>query len=556
MVQLQNHVPFALLSKAQNLGRLPSSQIIQFVVPLKVANEKKLEEVIRRQQTIGDSQFGQFLTPTQFAEQFGASSEDIAQVSSYLLSRGVTVKEVSENHLFLSAEATVAAVEGAFQVQMNQYETLHHSVVFSNNSNPTIPQDISRKIEGVVGLNSFAMPHHHFEVLNARAGAPPGAAPGGGLAPTDLKKAYGMTGLSQTGLGQTIAMVEFDGYTASDINSYGQQFGIAIPPLQNVLVDGFSGTPTPATQKNSGAIEVTLDIEIAMALAPASKIMVYEGPVPTTDASFEKSMIDVLAKIATDNMAKVVSISWGAPETVISSATLKSENNLFMQLASQGQSVFVASGDTGAYDDGTNLGVDDPAAQPYVTGVGGTNLSMTAAGYGSETTWANQSSKTGGGGGISVVWPQPSWQMGLNTNANLGSSSQRMVPDVSLDADPATGYAVFYNGSWTVVGGTSCAAPAWAAFTALVNQQRASLSMSTLGFANAPIYRIANSMAYADTFNDIADSSTNLLYPAVAGFDLATGWGTIKGAKLFQSLTNSTLPPTPPLTLKVTSVNP
>ncbi len=200
-------------------------------------------------------------------------------------------------------------------------------------------------------------------------------------------------------------------------------------------------------------------------------------------------------------------------------------------MAAQGQTIFAASGDSGAYDNRSNtslLSVDDPAAQPYMTAAGGTSLTTAGAGgaWKSETTWS------GGGGGISVQWPLPTWQQGVATAANKASTAMRNVPDVSLDADPYTGYSIFLNGGWYLYGGTSCAAPLWAAFTALVNQQRQANGNAPLGFANPIIYSLAN----ASNFHDIADGSTNQYYPAVTGYDDATGWGSFNGAFLLTAL--------------------
>jgi len=296
-----------------------------------------------------------------------------------------------------------------------------------------------------------------------------------------------------------------------------------------VLVDGYSGA------SGSGAAEVTLDIELQAALATgASKILVYEGPNTTA------GVIDTYNKIATDNIAKEISTSWGEAEQYETSTTRTAEQTAFKQMAAQGQTIYAAAGDSGAYDyRRTKPAVDDPASQPYMCGVGGTSLTTNGAGgsYKSETTWNGGSISAGaGGGGISSVWPIPSYQSGVVSAASKGSTTYRNVPDVSLDADPNTGYAVYYNGGWTIYGGTSCAAPLWAAFTALVNQQRASAGKAPLGQANPAIYATAKSSAYSLDFHDIADGSTNLYYPAVKGYDDATGWGSFQGSALLGAL--------------------
>ena len=225
-------------------------------------------------------------------------------------------------------------------------------------------------------------------------------------------------------------------------------------------------------------------------------------------------------------------------------------------MAAQGQSLFSATGDNGAYDDGRTLSVDDPGSQPYVTGVGGTTLVTNGTGgaYAAETAWgvfydlSNPSSTqggsfgVGGGGGFSTIWPAPSYQSILNP-----TPAMRSVPDVALDADPQTGYAIYYNGGFAGYGGTSAAAPLWAGFTALVNQQRTAAGKAPIGFLNPAIYQIGASAAYTADFHDIT-SGSNLYYPAVPGYDNASGWGSFIGDALLSTLVNG-LPAAPTATL-------
>jgi kumamolisin len=174
--------------------------------------------------------------------------------------------------------------------------------------------------------------------------------------------------------------------------------------------------------------------------------------------------------------------------------------------------------------------------------VGGTSLQTVTPGgaWQSETTWNNGSATAGaGGGGISGSWPIPSYQSGVVSSQSLGSTTMRNVPDVSLNADPNEGYSIYLQGSWSVWGGTSAAAPLWAAFTALVNQERASTGRQPIGFLNLTVYKVAGGARYASDFHDIVDGSTNLYYPAVKGFDDATGWGTFIGSGLLADLTTA-----------------
>jgi kumamolisin len=229
-------------------------------------------------------------------------------------------------------------------------------------------------------------------------------------------------------------------------------------------------------------------------------------------------------------------------ETDYPTSYLESESAAFKAMAAAGMSVFAASGDAGAFEN-TSVNtptVADPASQPYVVAVGGTRLSTNSSGkYLSETTWNDGSAEAGAsGGGISEVWAQPSWQSGITLGQNKASASMRNLPDVSLNADPSTGYSIYLNGAWSVYGGTSCATPIWAAFTAVVNQARATSGLSVLGFPNPYLYRLGqNATRSGSDFHDISDSSWNLFYSALTGFDDATGWGSLNGGGMFQDLT-------------------
>ena len=550
MVRVGNHVPLIAMARSQHIGRLPSNQPMSLAVALNVNDEAALGRLIERLHDPSDALYGQFLTPDEFTQQFAPTQQQFDEVAKYLGDRGLVVAYTHPNRMIIDVTGSASDVENAFQLEMHQYQTPEGQTAFAPNVDPLVSDAVSSRIAGVVGLSSFGNRKSHAHIRPAlQQPLQVGSGPGGALSPSDIKKAYNLSGLTQTGTGQTLALFELDGYTPSDITGYTKQFGITAPPLQNILVDTATGAA------GAGAGEVTLDIELMMAIAPGvTKILVYEGP--NSDAG----VIDTYAKIANDNLAKEVSTSWGGAEDQMVASTMIAEKNAFMQMASQGQSIFAAAGDSGAYDDGTNLSVDDPASDPYVVGVGGTNLKLSGTQtYVSESTWAIPASggnaAQGGGGGISTQWTLPSWQAGIASKANLGSTAMRMVPDVSLDADPNTGYAFFYKGAFGIVGGTSCAAPLWAAFTALINEQRLINKTPVLGFANPAIYQLASSANYALNFHDIADGSTNLHFPTTTAYDLATGWGSFNGTSLFNSLVSPVLPPMIPAGLALTPHN-
>ena len=530
------------MAASKDLGHVDPGMSVHVLIPLAVHNADQLANLITRQHIPGDALYGEFLTPSEFSATFGPTPDDAAAVAQYLSLNGFTNIVADPSNAYVLAEAEVPQVEHALSLELHNYQTPEGLMAYGPTNEPTVPPEIASRIQGIYGLHSFSQHRHH--ALRANAGI--GSGPQGGLTPADFRTAYGLDKVTATGKGQKLALFELDGYALSDITAYATQFNLrAILSPMNILVDGFSGKPTKGTA--SGQPEVTLDIELALAVAPAVQVLVYEAP--NTEAGYLQEWM----KIASDNLAKAVSTSWGAAEDLNSAADLATENMIFMQMAAQGQSVFAAAGDDGAYDDPNmmkTLEVDDPGSQPYVTSVGGTTLAVNAGlSYKNETVWSDAASVSGGGGGISSVWPIPSWQTGLGTALNLGSTTQRMVPDISLNSDPNTGYSVFVQGASDVYGGTSCAAPIWTAFTALVNQQREATNLPDVGYVNPTIYRVGQSSLAPSVFHDVT-AGKNLFYPAETNYDLATGLGSFNAMTLFQALINAVLPPAAPTQLK------
>ena len=558
---LPGHLPPAVL-QARPVAALDSARPLALALTLPLRNQAELDDLLRGLNDPADPRFGQFLTPQQFADRFSPTQADYDRAVAYARAVGLTVVATHPNRTVIDVAAPAASAERAFGLHLLVYQSRRDGRFFyAPDAEPRVPAGLATVLSGIIGLDNAAQWRPHLRVKQAPILSPlldpfaspfeTGSGPNGGLSPSDIKKAYNLANVSQNGAGQTLALFELDGYKATDISAYESYFGLAAVPLQNVLVDGYSGAA------GSGAAEVTLDIELQAALAPsAAKILVYEAP------NSNAGVVDTYNKIAADDLAKSVSTSWGEAEASAGASTRNSENTAFQQMAAQGQSIFAAAGDSGADDNGSSLSVDDPASQPYMTGVGGTSLTTQGAGgaYSSEKTWNGGSASAGaGGGGISTVWPIPSYQSGVvGSAASKGSTTMRNVPDVSLDADPNTGYAIYVGGKWNIYGGTSCAAPLWSAFTALVNQQRAAGGLATLGFANPPIYAAAEGANYGLDFHDIADGSTNLFYPAVTGYDDATGWGTFNGANLLADLSGGAVTPTAPAAptgLKATAGN-
>lgn len=532
-VRISGHVPCTAVSSANLLHHLDAAAQVQVTFALPLRNKGELEDLIHRIYDPTDEEhYGKYLTTEEFAERFAPTEEDYAHMIAYAKGLGLTVKKMHSNRTLLNVSGSAESMEKAFNLRLHHYQKPNGQIFYAPDNDPEVPASIASLIHGIVGLDNHAVRHTYNqqketteEHSNARASHAHPSGPNGGYSPSDLLIAYNLSNVSAKGSNQIIALFELAGYQASDINQYAAHFGLPAPKLKNIKVDGGSSSGIDA--------EVTLDIELALALAPASQIYVYEGP------NSDQGVLDTYNRIATDNIAKQVSTSWGMGENLSSAQFLQAENAIFLQMAAHGQTIYAAAGDSGAYDDypKTTLVVDDPASQPYVVGVGGTRLTVNAAtgAYGSESVWNDGKGKGAGGGGVSTVWAIPSWQKNVST---VSSKTKRNVPDVSLNADQDTGYAIYYSGKWTIFGGTSCAAPLWAAFTALVNQIRVANQKAVLGFANPSLYAIGAGSSYMADFHDIK-TGNNLHFSAGMGYDNASGWGSFNGANLFESLTGA-----------------
>ena len=371
-----------------------SRSLSRLVLPLR--NQDQLADLLHRLYTKGDPMYGEYLTPDQFTQQFGPTQADYNVVLAFAQAQGLTVTNTSPNRTVVDVVGNAQTVEQAFGLQLHQYQIAGGRIFRAPSNEPQIPAGLVGRLAAVIGLDTAAVWKTHNREKTAAAGGPQalvtpeveetGSGPGGGLAPSDIKTAYNLNAINANGSGQTLGLFELTGYKASDISGYESYFSLPNVPLQNVLVDSASGTA------GSGAVEVTLDLELQIATAPSiSKIYVYEGP------NSNAGVVDTYNRIAADNLAKSISTSWGLADYSNSSSTRNSENQAFQQMAVQGQSIFAAAGDSGADDNGSSLSVDDPASQPFMTGVGGTSMTTNGAGgtWKSETTWNGGSINAG-----------------------------------------------------------------------------------------------------------------------------------------------------------------
>ena len=565
MKTLHGHVPAVVAQlKLKPVSNLAADTNLTLAIGLPLRNRVELTNLLHQIYDPSSTNYHHFLSPAQFTKMFGPTENDYKMVKNFALVNGLTVTGTHPNRMLLDVRGKASAIEKAFHVNLRVYTRPNgKQKFFAPTGEPSVP--VTVPILDVGGLSNFRQPktHYKFKPITPKSGvsvpraqvapnATDGSGPSGNYMGNDFRNAY-VPGSSLDGAGQAIALVQFDGYVSNDIVAYEQQAGRTNIPLQNVLIDGFSGVPTG----NGGEVEVSLDIEMCVSMAPAlSKIIVYEG----NPYNFHPN--DVLNAIADDDAARQVSCSWGwsgGPSAIT--------DQIFQQMALQGQSFFTAAGDSDAYPAGS---VDNPnvagtpADSPYVTSVGGTTLSMTGKGsaYSSETVW-NWGIRygldgVGSSGGVSSYYSIPSWQTNVNMAARGGSNTNRNFPDVALTADDV--FVIADGGvGYTGVGGTSCASPLWAGFMSLVNQQAALKGRASIGFLNPEIYRIAGGNDYTNCFHDTTtgnntwSGSPDLFY-ATNNYDLCTGLGTPNGTNLITALTGSVAtnpithisPPPPP----------
>jgi kumamolisin len=589
LMMMQGDMPFSVRAAAPTtaqtrteiartetlIGRTNAAQPITLAVPLKPHDPAAVDRFLTDLYNPASPDYHAYLTPKQYTQRF-FDAKDRAQVTGYLRSMGLAVSDPGVGAV-LTATGNAAQVEGAFHLTLSDYRDTTGRIFYANDLTPALPQAIAALIDGVTGLDtqyqaqSAAMRapqrvgnHIQPEHASGCAGALAVATDSGPYVPNQLATAYRFTDLYAAGFhgeNQKIAILELSNYHDTDITTYQGCFGTNVP-ITRVNVNGGSGA-------FGDELEVDLDLEVIAGMAPnLQQELVYIAP------NTFPNILGAYQQIANDDAAPVVSTSWLICEAYNPAANRSGENTVFQQMAAQGQTIFAADGDYGstgckqfggAHAD--DIAVDDPASQPYVTGVGGTNLAIAPAtnAYTGESVWNNRPAAFGaGGGGLSIAWPKPAYQAGPGV-ANVYSNGMREVPDITGDADCLTGYTIFVTGAWEDICGTSGAAPLWAAATALLNPYLIAHGGSRLGFANPALYALSKATFTPATspFHDVTTgdncfdpsstcgTATTGKFPATAGFDLASGIGSFHLGNLApvllppQSLPNPRPAPSP-----------
>jgi kumamolisin len=500
-------------AEAQFLNRLPATQSLSLNIALPLRNEAQLDDLLQQLYDPQSPLFHQFLSVQEFTDRYGPSAEDYAAVISFAQKSGLTVTGTFPNRLVVNVTGSVASIEQAFHVNMGSYQHPYEARTFySPDREPSA--DLPVPLWHISGLDNFSLPRPASLKREPNGHHPAGSGPGGYFIGSDLRAAYYGTG-SLNGSGQSVGLVEFAGYNLADVDTYFSTVG----PSNSVQIVGIStdGSSLSCTGKCDDT-EQALDIEEAISMAPGlSSLRVYVS---------DSSDVSIFEAMATDTtLAKSLSCSWGW-----SPADPRSDDIYFKEFGAQGQNLFAASGDNGAYAPGSPYVY--PADDAFVTSVGGTDLTTgTGQAWKSETAWSDS------GGGISpdrIKIPSYQKTAGVITTANKGSTVYRNSPDVAAEAN--TNNWICYDGTceggW---GGTSFAAPTWAGYLALTNQQAVQHGDKAIGFINPALYSIGLGSNYGTAFHDIT-SGSNGAYSALQGYDLVTGWGSPNGVGLLDLL--------------------
>jgi subtilase family serine protease len=574
-------------------GPVSANARLDLTVSLTGRDPLGMQRLAQAVSTPGSPEYRHYLSVRQVAARFGATDTQIAAVTRTLRADGLSVSPVPANHLMLSVSGTAAAVQHAFATRLDAVRTADGRRAYAERRVPTLPVSIASAVDAVIGLNDVYRPQAD-QVAHARPlpDAQPGRAMAdvatggpqpcaaataaaqnpniGGYTADAIQAAYGFPGLysaGDLGAGQSVAVYELEKVNPRDLATYQACYGT------HARISYVNTGHPRFTDDQEGA----LDVEQILGLAPDVHVIVYQAPDNFTVG------VKQFNRIVSQNRARTVSISWGLCEAKITFAhsdlsIVRTEDKIFQEAALQGQSVLSASGDTGSAGcetelNSSRLAVQDPSSQPFVTGVGGTTLYTQVNGHLGlwnpnvagdpllQAVWNDGEIKTSQGrqpaattGGLSSVWAMPPYQrraareLGVVGSLSSGrpcrsSGDCREIPDVSADGDPATGYVVYVSAgsshTWTSEGGTSAAAPLWAALTVEADALPACRGAS-LGFENPAIYKLA---AQAGNLTDITAANpltgyanndalgrNHGLYPVGAGYDMTTGLGTPNAA--------------------------
>jgi len=487
------------------------SQVRQFRSYAADEEPIKVSVILRPKEPV---QPGVRLTREQFAQRHCADAGAEATVRAFAEEFGLSVEAARERgRRTLQLKGSREAMERAFGVALKRQET-GVGAFRLREGEIMLPEELQPHVVAVLGLDSRPQAKSHHRIATPRAGNV-------SYTPVQVAQFYGFPP-DASAPGQTIGLLELGGgYREADITAYFQSLGLPAPNVTAVSVDNGSNSPGNPSGADG---EVMLDIEVSAGVAPGAKVAVYFAP--NTDQGF----IDAVTTAVHDstNKPSVLSISWGGPESSWTEQAATALDQACQDAAAVGVTITVACGDDGSTDGVSGGGnhVDFPASSPHVLACGGTKLVANGTTVTTETVWNELSLNEGAtGGGVSTLFPLPTWQANSNVPAAPTSGGGRGVPDVAGDADPSTGYTVRVDSETTTIGGTSAVAPLWAGLIALANAANG----QDAGFVNPTLYTDPSA------FRDIT-SGNNGAFSAGPGWDACTGLGSPHGAAVIAAL--------------------
>ena len=494
----------------ENIKPYDPTETFCVTVHVRRQNQADLDSVVAQQGR---------LSPDEFYKRFSAADADIEAVRAFAQDNALTVESAESKTRSVRLSGTAEKMAAAFGVNLSHYK--HAGKTFRiREGGIQVPENLAEVVTGVFGFDNRPVAKPRLVARRHTAATSFNA--------TQVAALYNFP--PGSGSGEGIAAIELGGgFESTDLSTYFANLGISpAPEVTAVSVDGATNAPTGDPSGPDG--EVELDIEVCGAVAPAASIKVYFAP--NTNQGF----LDAVTAAVNDSSVTLISISWGAPEVDWTTSVMTSFDQEFQAAGVLGKTVFVASGDNGSSDGASGNNVDFPASSPHAVGCGGTTLTASGDAITSEVVWNSDGGASGGG--VSNVFPKPSYQANANVPAPTVSGGGRGVPDVAGDADPNTGYNVVVDGTSTVFGGTSCVAPLYAGLFARINSTLVASGKPRVGFMNAQLY------VNESDFNDIT-SGNNGSFSAAIGWDACTGLGSPKGTALLSTLSDAVPTPTP-----------
>ena len=518
------------------LGPTEPDEVVDFSISLVMPGAAELADFLAGLNDPRSPHFGRYLDAQGFGARFGLPVGDVDAVVAWLQGSGMEIVARYPQRTSLVARGRAADVNRLFGVTLvdrQNAEGIRYHVPLGE---PVVPAEMAGRVASVVGLDSEPA------VRPARTTIYGAGVPGGGLRPPDVAKAYEIEELHAAGLrgeGQTVGIISFDTFNASDIAAWDQEMDVTGPAVEFVRLEGAPTTP------GSGVGEVSLDIQVIRGIAPAAQIINYEAQNRLSNFG------PLIARVVADGRVDIASISWGLCERYYPPQVVAANEQEFAAAFAAGISIFVASGDEGAYDcrrlspsgddfdRDLSIAVDLPAAGPSVIAVGGTFLTVRQDGhYYEEVAWEEPLGGHGTGGGVSVFHPRPTWQQAFGLD---NAATMRQVPDVAGPADSTSGFLVIHTEpgedepSMGAVGGTSAAAPFWAGSMVLAKQLANQQGIPALGALGPQLYALAAEQPAGAVFHDIVRGG-NLLHQAGPGWDYATGLGSPRVSPLARAL--------------------